>query len=270
MESLRNTKALVHRVIFGTDTPAGKGFDILLIFLIVTSVLAVILESVASIRQDYLPMIKTAEWVFTILFSIEYLLRLWCVERPLKYATSFFGIVDLIAVVPTYLSLLIVNTQYHLVIRTLRLLRVFRILKLVQYMNQAHILMRALSASRAKITIFLFTVFNLVIIIGALMYVVEGEVSGFTSIPKGIYWAIVTLTTVGYGDISPQTPIGQFLASVVMVMGYGIIAVPTGIMTVEISRASQENDSVREACSACGGDIHPFDAKYCHHCGHKL
>jgi len=270
MRTRNKTRQLVHRVIFGTDTPAGKGFDIILIILIITSVLAVILESVSSIRENYLGVIKTAEWIFTMLFSIEYLLRLWCVERPFKYATSFFGVVDLIAIIPTYLSLLVVNTHYLLVIRTLRLLRVFRILKLVQYMNQANVLMRALTASRAKITIFMFTVFNLVIIIGSLMYVVEGEVSGFTSIPKGIYWAIVTLTTVGYGDISPQTPVGQFLASVVMIMGYGIIAVPTGIMTVEISRATRDNETTRGACPACGGDIHPFDANFCHHCGQKL
>lgn len=202
-------------------------------------------------------------------FTLEYLLRLISVKRPVRYATSFFGIVDLLAIVPTYLSLALPNIQYLLVIRILRLLRIFRILKLVEYLNEAEMLRRALHASSRKIIVFLCTVVSLVVIIGAIMYAIEGAENGFTNIPTSIYWAIVTLTTVGYGDLAPQTPLGQALASLVMLMGYGIIAVPTGIVTVELSRASQTQVST-QACPACGVTGHDIDAVYCKYCGEQL
>jgi voltage-gated potassium channel len=203
------------------------------------------------------------------MFTVEYLLRLACVGRPLKYAFSFYGIVDLLAIVPTYLSLLLPGSQYLLVIRILRILRIFRILKLVAYLSEARLLMRALRASSRKITVFLFTVLTLVVIFGSLMYVIEGEANGFTSIPRSIYWAIVTLTTVGYGDISPQTGMGQTLASMVMILGYSIIAVPTGIVTVEMSQAFRQKVST-QACPECSAEGHDADARYCKYCGAAL
>lgn len=207
--------------------------------------------------------------VFTILFTLEYILRLLCAERPVLYAVSFFGIVDLLAVVPTYLSLLIPGSQYMSVIRVLRVLRIFRILKLVKYLSEADLLIQALRASRRKITIFLFTVLTLVIIFGSMMYILEGQENGFTSIPRSIYWAIVTLTTVGYGDISPTTSIGQALAAVVMLLGYSIIAVSTGIITVEYARASGQRGDAK-SCSECSAEGHDSDAKHCKYCGRKL
>ncbi len=263
-------KQKLHRIIFGTDTYAGRLFDIVLIIFIFGSILIVMLDSVHSIHENYLNLLKISEWFFTIVFTIEYIVRLYVVESPKKYAFSFFGIIDLISIIPTYLSLVIANSHYLLVIRSLRLLRIFRILKLVQYLNQADVLMTALKASRTKITIFLFAVINLVIILGTIMYVVEDETSGFSSIPKSIYWAIVTLTTVGYGDISPKTPLGQFIASAVMIIGYAIIAVPTGIVTMELSKASSTSDRTFIACTNCGADIADRDANYCKYCGAKL
>lgn len=269
-EKTHPKREVLHSVIFGTHTPAGRMFDVILIIMILFSVFAVMLDSISSLHHHYIGYIKIAEWFFTIIFTFEYLLRLYVVKSPLKYAISFFGIVDLIAIVPTYLSLIFVGSHYLVVIRTLRLLRVFRILKLVKYLNQADILLKAMKASRPKIIIFLFTVTNLVIIIGSIMYVIEGEDYGFTSIPTGIYWAIVTLTTVGYGDISPGTPLGQAIASVVMIMGYGIIAVPTGIMTMEISRAQYNEKQAYFACPDCGHDIEDANANFCKFCGCKL
>jgi len=263
-------RARMHEVIFEADTPAGRAFDVLLILCILASVLAVMLDSVKGIRASYGPALTAAEWVFTLLFTVEYLLRLLSVGRPLKYATSFFGIVDLLAVVPTYLSLLLPGTHYLLVIRILRILRIFRILKLVQYLSEAKMLMQALRASVRKITVFLFTVMTLVIIFGSLMYMIEGEANGFTSIPRSIYWAIVTLTTVGYGDISPQTDFGQLVASFVMVLGYGIIAVPTGIVTVEMGQAFAKRQVSTQACRECCAEGHDADAEYCKYCGSKL
>jgi len=258
----------LHEVIFEADTPAGKAFDVLLIASILASVLAVMLDSMAGVRQHYGAQLLAAEWLFTILFTAEYLLRLFCVGRPVKYATSFFGIVDLLAVLPTYLSLFFPGSQYLLVIRILRILRIFRIFKLVQFLSEARFLMQALRASARKIAVFLFTVLNLVIIFGALMYLIEGETEGFTSIPRSIYWTIVTLTTVGYGDISPQTGLGQTLASVVMILGYGIIAVPTGIVTVEMSRATSRVTT--QACPECSAEGHDHDAVHCKFCGSRL
>src|SRR5210317_1019121 len=260
-------KAL-HEIIFGAETPAGKWFDILLIISILASVLAVMLDSVSSISIQYGTILYGIEWFFTIIFTIEYILRLTCVGRPLLYATSFFGVVDLLAIVPTYISLLIPGSEYFLVVRILRILRIFRVLKLVQYMSEALLLMKALRASSRKITVFLFTVFTLVIILGSLMYLIEGAQNGFTSIPRSVYWAVVTLTTVGYGDISPQTNIGQILAAFIMVLGYSIIAVPTGIVTVELSQVSRKKAT--RSCTDCSAEGHDSDALFCKYCGAKL
>jgi voltage-gated potassium channel len=262
-------RPLLHEIIFEADTPAGKWFDVLLIWSILLSVAAVLLDSVASIRSDHGGLLYGIEWFFTILFTVEYLLRLVSVGRPIKYAVSFYGIVDLLSIVPTYLTLLFPASKYLIVIRILRILRVFRVLKLVQYVREANVLMRALRASRRKIFVFLYTVLTLVIVFGALIYLIEGEENGFTSIPRSVYWAIVTMTTVGYGDISPQTGIGQMVASVIMILGYGIIAVPTGIVTVELSHALGEEVST-QACPECGAEGHDPDAVHCKYCGAKL
>jgi voltage-gated potassium channel len=262
-------RAKLHEVIFEADTAAGKTFDVLLIFSISLSVLAVMLESVASIREQHGQLLYAIEWFFTILFTIEYFLRLICIGRPLRYATSFFGVVDLLAVIPTYLDLLIPGTHFLFVIRVLRLLRIFRVLKLVPYVGEANTLLLAMKASKRKIIFFLFAVFTIVIILGSSMYVIEGEEHGFTSIPRSLYWAIVTLTTVGYGDISPKTGPGQALAALLMILGYGIIAVPTGIVTAEMVRG-RDKIVTTQACAQCGGEGHDLDAKHCKHCGEVL
>ena len=263
-------RARLHEVIFESDTRAGRAFDLILIWLILLSVATVILESVREVRQQYGIWLYALEWLFTVLFTVEYFLRLLSVRRPLRYATSFFGVVDLLAVIPTYLSILVPGSQYLLVIRILRLLRVFRLLKLSEYVMEADTLRRALRASQRKISVFISAVILLVVIIGALMYVVEGEANGFTSIPVSIYWAIVTLTTVGYGDLSPKTPLGQMVASVVMVIGYGIIAVPTGIVSVELAHAVREKAVSGQACPSCSAEGHDPDAVHCKYCGAKL
>src|SRR5688500_8224549 len=244
-------RARLHEIIFEADTRAGRLFDLVLIWLILLSVATVILESVRQIREQYGELLYALEWLFTLLFTVEYFLRLLSVRRPVRYATSFFGVVDLLAIIPTYLSILVPGSQYLLVIRILRLLRVFRLLKLTEYVTEADTLRRALRASQRKISVFLSAVMLLVIIIGALMYVIEGEAHGFTSIPTSVYWAIVTLTTVGYGDLSPRTSLGQILASAVMVLGYGIIAVPTGIVTVELAQAARQRSVTTQACPSC-------------------
>ncbi|MBO0951909.1 ion transporter [Fibrella forsythiae] len=261
----------LHEVIFEADTAAGKAFDIGLIASILLSVTTVMLESVPSIRTGYGDVLTRIEWFFTILFTIEYLLRLVSVEKPLRYTTSFFGFVDILALLPTYLSLFLPGTQYLFTIRILRLLRVFRILKLSEYLSEASTLMGALHASRRKISVFILTVLLLVVIIGSMMYIVEGEEHGFDSIPTSIYWAIVTLTTVGYGDLSPQTPLGKTLASLVMIMGYGIIAVPTGIVTAELSQVALKSKQVTsQACPNCSQYGHDADALFCKYCGSHL
>ena len=265
-----NWRTKLHTIIFEAETPAGKLFDILLLWSIIISVAVVMLDSIAEVNAQYGELLWGLEWFFTIAFTIEYLLRLICVNKPLRYAFSFFGIVDFLAVIPTYLSLFFVGYQYLLVIRILRLLRVFRIFKLTHLISQASILKEALKASRGKIVVFLTTVFSLVIIIGSLMYVIEGPENGFTNIPTSIYWAIVTLTTVGYGDISPNTPLGQFLASIVMIIGFAIIAVPTGIITVELAEATRKKKKFTEACPGCMAEGHDADANYCKYCGTKL
>ena len=262
-------RAKLHEIIFEADTRAGKFFDVMLIVSIMASVVMVMLDSVSSIQQDHGVLLYLGEWFFTLLFTIEYILRLYCVGRPMAYATSFFGVVDLLAVLPTYLSIFFPGTQYLLVIRVLRVLRIFRVLKLAKYVGETRILIQALRASRRKITVFLFAVFTLVIIFGALMYLIEDPDSGFTSIPRSIYWAIVTLTTVGYGDISPQTDFGQAVSAIIMIIGYGIIAVPTGIVTAELSQVYKMSVST-QACPQCSAEGHDTDAKFCKYCGSTL
>lgn len=267
--SRNHWRTVLHEVIFEADTPAGKGFDILLIGSILVSVAAVMLDSISTIQSQYGSLIHGMEWFFTLIFTVEYILRLLCVGRPLKYAVSFYGLVDLLAIIPTYLSLILPGSQHLLVIRILRILRIFRILKLVPYLGEAQLLIKALRTSSRKIAVFLYTVLTLVVIFGSLMYVIEGGEHGFTSIPRSIYWAIVTMTTVGYGDISPQTSLGQALASIVMIFGYGIIAVPTGIVTVEMSQTFSHKVST-QACPVCSAEGHDPDARHCKFCGAML
>jgi len=255
-------------IIFEANTPAGKWFDIILIICILLSVIAVMLGSVNSVGEKYGHSLYAAEWFFTILFTIEYVMRLLCIGSPLKYAKSFFGVVDLLAILPTYVSLLIPGSQYLIAIRILRILRVFRVLKLVQYMQESQVITQALWASRRKISVFLFAVFTLVIVFGSMMYIIEGEENGFTSIPKSTYWAIVTLTTVGYGDLSPKTNVGQIIAAVIMILGYSIIAVPTGIVSAEI--AFTRRRVTHMVCPECSNEDHSPDARYCKDCGTKL
>lgn len=266
---MKDWREKLWRIIFEAETPAGKAFDVVLIVSIVVSVIAVMLDSVAVVRERVGGFLSAVEWFFTVLFTIEYLLRLSTVRRPIRYATSFFGVIDLLAIVPTYLSLFFPSGRYLLVIRILRILRVFRVFKLVPYVSEAQLLREALRASRRKITVFLYTVLTLVVVFGSLMYVIEGEENGFTSIPRSVYWAIVTMTTVGYGDISPRTGVGQMVAAVIMIIGYGIIAVPTGIVTVELSRLGARKATTR-ACPACGSEGHDADALYCKFCGGSL
>lgn len=265
---LEGWRARLHTIIYETDTPAGRFFDVSLIVAIVMSVILVMLDSVSWINEGYGSALYAAEWFFTILFTVEYALRLVCVARPVKYATSFFGIVDLMALIPTYLDLLIPGGRYLLVIRVIRVLRIFRTFKLFEYMNEGMYIVQAMKASRKKILVFLLAVLTLVVILGSLMYLIEGAGNGFTSIPRSVYWAIVTMTTVGYGDVAPKTTLGMGLASIVMILGYAILAVPTGIVTVEMVHASAQKSS--QACPSCCGEGHDIDAVFCKRCGGKL
>jgi voltage-gated potassium channel len=251
---------------FQHDSPAERAFDGALIATILLSVVVVILDSVPDINARYGRYLLIAEWVFTGLFTVEYVMRLWVSERPLRYARSFYGIVDLAAIAPTYLAMMFPATRFLIIVRVLRVARVFRILKLAEHVQEASVLMQALRASRHKITVFITTVLTVVVVAGSLMYMIEGDESQFTSIPQGIYWAIVTMTTVGYGDVAPTSPLGKVLASVLMVAGYGIIAVPTGIVTLELDRASRGSRNTRE-CPGCGSKLHDADAGYCKYCG---
>ncbi len=259
----------IFQIIFKADTKTGKTFDIILLFSIILSVIAVILDSVEVIRIKYGKAIIFAEWLFTVLFTIEYVFRIISVKRIPKYIFSFYGIIDLLAVLPSYLSLLFIGTQYFLVIRILRLLRVFRILKLDRYVGASGYLKSSLKASRHKIIVFFGFLFTIVVIMGSLMYLIEGPENGFTNIPKSIYWAIVTLTTVGYGDITPNTVLGQALSSIIMILGYTIIAVPTGIISVEISRARDKSKKIK-VCKNCVNRDIDKDAKYCKICGERV
>ncbi len=272
-------KDKVHEIIYEADTPMGKWFDIILIIVILISVLLVMLESVKEINAKYHAILLTLEWLVTIFFTVEYILRVISIRKPFKYVFSFYGIIDFISTIPLYLSYIFAGSQVLLTFRIFRMLRVFRILKLVKFMGEASQLQQALKASRAKIAIFIYVVIILSVIMGTVMYLVEGNESGFTSIPRSIYWTIVTLTTVGYGDIAPQTDIGQFIASIIMIVGYGIIAVPTGIVTVEFAKQGKGedlNDQGKvvhintQACPSCSAEGHRDDATHCYNCGSIL
>lgn len=272
----RNWKVKLHEIIYEADTPAGKLFDLVLLIAILASILLVMLESVKSIDAKFHNALNIAEWIITILFSIEYLARIITVKNPLKYITSFYGVIDLLSTIPKYLSLIFAGTHALVALRALRLLRIFRILKLGRYLGASNNLVNALKASRAKIFVFLFAVLILATIFGSIMYMIEGEENGFTNIPKSVYWCIVTLTTVGFGDITPQTPLGQFIASLIMVMGYGIIAVPTGIVSAEYTQHNKPKTNEEEthlntqSCPNCSAEKHKDNAGFCYQCGHPL
>ena len=260
----------LYDIIFEAETPLGRLFDVALIALILSSVGVVALDSVDSMKQSYGSLFYALEWGFTVVFTLEYIARILCFQRPLRYIFSFYGLIDLLSILPTYLSLFVLGTHSFVVIRALRLLRVFRILKLVHFVKQQEILYSALRDSQAKVTVFILAILPLVLIIGTVMYLVEGEASGFTSIPRSMYWAVVTMTTVGYGDIAPQTVLGQFLAYIVMVLGYGILAVPTGIVSVHLSHAMLKSRTNTEVCPSCALEGHDKDASFCRRCGSAL
>jgi voltage-gated potassium channel len=263
-------KEKIHEIIFEADTPMGRLFDVVLLIAILASLIVVVLESVPSLSFQYGELFFWAEWFFTILFTIEYALRIYCIYRPQKYIFSFYGIIDFLAILPAYLSLVITGSQYFVVIRGLRLIRVFRIFKLGHFLKEGELIVRALRSSRAKILVFLTFISLVTVVIGALMYMIEGgENETFSSIPRGIYWAIVTLTTVGYGDIIPVTPFGQFLSALVMILGYAVLAVPTGIVSAEMVNDLRQRTNT-QACRFCGKEGHADDAKYCKYCGEVL
>lgn len=266
----KNWRTNLHDIIYEADTPLGKMFDLILLILILLSVIFVMMESVSSIDAKFHRFLYIGEWVITIFFTFEYIARIITVKKPFKYIFSFYGIIDLLSTIPLYLSFILAGTSYLLTVRALRLLRIFRILKITRYIGESNKLKRALLHSRAKILIFLFAVLIISIIAGTIMYLVEGEENGFSSIPHSVYWCIVTLTTVGYGDISPATPLGQFIASIIMVMGYGIIAVPTGIVTSEYTKADRHVDTSTQSCVNCNESHHKDNAKFCHNCGEKF
>ncbi len=260
----------LHQVIYESDTPAGKLFDISLLVLILSSIIIVILDSDKALHRSYGELFQKLEWGFTIFFTIEYILRLICIKKPMRYVFSFLGLIDLLAIIPGYLSLLFPGSQSLLVLRALRLLRIFRIFKLTHYLSEMQFLGVAIKGSLRKISIFMMIVLALVVIMGSVMYLVEGGKNGFNSIPDSIYWAIVTITTVGYGDISPVTPLGKFVASMIMLMGYAIIAVPTGIVTTEMALAMKDRKHHDQVCPGCGKEGHDANARHCKFCGEKL
>lgn len=262
-------KSQLNEIIFGTHTPAGKRFDVILIILILASVVVLMLESLQALSPRYAIYLRMAEWGFTVIFTIEYMVRFYCSPRPFKYAGSFYGVVDLLSILPSYLSLIFPGANYLLMVRLLRVLRVFRVLKLFRYLSEANVLLRSMVMSRRKILIFFLSVLVLSVIFGSLMYIVEGPENGFTSIPMSIYWTIVTITTVGYGDIVPHTVLGRMIASLAMLTGYSIIAVPTGILTAELSQEMQK-ERYRRICIKCGLVGHEREAKYCSSCGVDL
>lgn len=265
------TKKKLHDIIFEANTPSGKLFDVILLYTIVISLITIVLESIYSLQERYLLLFHVIEWIVTIIFTIEYILRLMIVKRTWNYAKSFFGVIDLLSILPSYISLFVPGSQFLMAIRILRLLRVFRIFKLGHYLKDSFIIIKALRESRYKITVFLITVLLLVFVLGSVMYVIEGDVNeGFDNIPRAIYWAIITLTTVGYGDITPITPAGQFIASIVMILGYAIIAVPTGIVTASITHQTVNIPNNSEICPYCMKEGHMEMATYCYNCGHVL
>ncbi len=271
-------KERLHEIIFEADTKAGKLFDAVLLVLILLSVLVVMLESVPSYGDKYHSFFVIFEWFFTIIFTIEYILRIYVTIKPIKYITSFYGVVDLLSILPSYLSIFVSGTQYFMIIRALRLLRVFRIFKLANHLDQGSLIVESLIASRRKLTVFVFFILLVVTIFGSIMYLIEGAIPGtnFDSIPRSIYWAIVTLTTVGYGDIAPQTSFGQFLSAIIMILGYAVIAVPTGIISAEVmSSARKKRQKLRkgvstQACRHCSKEGHDRDAIFCKYCGESI
>ncbi|MDG5491725.1 ion transporter [Psychroserpens sp. SPM9] len=279
----RNWKDKLHEIIYEADTPAGKLFDIVLLIFILASIALVMLESVEHIDRKYHKILYYGEWLVTILFSIEYIARVITVRKPWKYIFSFYGIVDFLSTIPMYLSFIFAGSHALVTLRALRLLRVFRILKLARYLGASNQLKDSIIASRVKIAVFLFAVLVTSVIFGTIMYLVEGEENGFTNIPKSVYWCIVTLTTVGFGDIAPQTPLGQFITSIIMILGYGIIAVPTGIVSAEYVRSSNKKDKElaegktteqlhlnSQVCSNCNSGNHKDNSNFCHKCGYNL
>lgn len=264
----KNWKDKLHDVIYGTETPAGKLFDIVLLFAILVSILLVMLESVESFDNKYHDLLDTAEWIITFLFTLEYFARIISIKKPTKYIFSFYGIVDFLSTIPKYLSLFLIGSHSLVALRAFRLLRVFRVLKVSRYIGESNQLIKSLNASKAKISVFLYFVLIICIILGSVMYFIEGAENGFTSIPRSIYWSIVTLTTVGYGDIAPQTALGQLIASVTVIIGYAIIAIPTGIVSSEMARKQALSDSKK--CDGCSTTGHKDDADFCYNCGTKL
>lgn len=255
-------------LIFGLETPLARGYNIFMILMVLLSVICVMLESVSTLHDRYGAILRLAEWLFTVVFTFDYVGRVLSARRTSHYLLSYYGLIDLISILPSYLSLMFPGAQYLLVIRALRFLQLFRVFKLTRYLTEASFLGEALQASRAKITVFMLTVVSLVLVFGTLMYLIEGPKNGFTSIPTSVYWAVVTISTVGYGDISPKTPLGKFIASVAMLFGYGIIAVPTGIVTAGIVQTKQQRE--RRICEHCGYSQHDSDAQFCKHCGSQL
>ena len=274
--SNRDWKTRLHDIIYEADTPSGKIFDVVLLITIIASIVLVMLESVNSIDTNYHDFLNISEWIITILFSLEYITRIITVKKPLHYIFSFYGIIDLLSTIPKYISLIVGGVHALAALRALRLLRIFRILKLGRYLGASNNLVNALKASRAKISVFLFAVVIVAIILGTIMYLIEGEENGFSNIPKSVYWCIVTLTTVGFGDIAPQTPLGQFIASLVMILGYGIIAVPTGIVSAEYAQHSKPKTKEEDihlntqSCPNCSASKHKDNAEFCYKCGYKL
>ncbi len=263
------TRERLRQIIFEADTCAGKAFDVVLIISVLFSVVVVMLESVAPIEARFGTLLRVMEWIFTVAFTVEYILRIYAVKNKIKYVVSFFGLVDLLAILPTYITLIVTGSHLFLTIKILRVLRIFRVFKLAPYIKEANELIAALKASRRRILVFLLAVLTVVVVMGALMYIIEGADAGFTSIPRSVYWAIVTLTTVGYGDISPHTEFGQFLAAVIMILGYSLIVVPTGFVSIAVTERMKKYSAIR-SCAHCSADDHEDDAVYCKHCGRKL
>jgi len=262
-------KQKLYKIIFEADSPKGKAFDVVLIIFIIFSCLVVLLDSIESINVAYNSLFSTLEWIFVIAFTIEYLLRIYCVDNKIAYMKSFFGVIDLLSILPGFVIFLFPSAKFLLVIRVLRLLRLFRIFKMARYVRESNVLMKALAASRPKITVFIFTMLSIVTVVGALMYLVEGPENGYDNIPQSMYWAITTVTTVGYGDISPGTPTGKFIASVLMFLAYGVLAVPTGIITYELAQVGKPPALIKK-CPSCNADGHNPDSDFCHKCGERL